>query len=1145
MSKSVMMMKKKRSKQYQARLGGLLLLLALLQQQQTVGAAPVGNLRDIKAIGQGNDNTASAQWELHTGANEQAGLLRISLLRPDLFRIQAAARGDKGKLSEPGNKAAAIVEHEPSGPVAHEFSDAGDHHLLRTSEFALRIYKKPLRFALYQADNRTPLWQEAQPLDQADKLSVQTLASDKAERFYGGGQQNGSFEFKGRQLEISYSGGWEEGDRPSPAPFLMSSRGWGVLRHSWADGSYDLRQPGQITLAHQEGRFDSYYFVGKSIREVLAGYTALTGRARLLPRWAYEYGDADCYNDGDNVKKPGTVPKGWSDGPTGKTPDVIESVARKYREHDMPGGWILPNDGYGCGYTELPEVVQGLAKLGFKTGLWTENGVDKIKWEVGSAGTRAQKLDVAWTGQGYQHSLDANQAAYQGILDNSDARPFLWTVMGWAGTQRYAVTWTGDQSSSWDYIRWHIPTLIGSGLSGQAYATGDVDAIFGGSPETYTRDLQWKSFTPVLMGMSGWAAQARKHPWAYEEPYRSINRRYLKLKMRLMPYMYGLAREAERSGAPLVRGLMWDHPEDPSAHTEAHKYQFMLGRELLVAPVYRSQAASGGWRKDIYLPQGLWFDYWDGRHAQVGKEGRTLDLQVTLDKLPVFVRAGAILPMYPESLYDGEKPKDQLTLDLYPHGDSSTTLYEDDGLTRRYQQGESSQQLISMRAPVSGSGDIRVQVGAVQGSYAGQETQRSIALQLHTHAKPQAVLLQGQVLLEFADAAAFATALQGWYYDAADRLGTVHVKTSKRDIREALDFVVQIAAGTPQTQSSDFPAAPALGRAVPVDSLHVVNRPAEEPGHPLENAFDGKPDSWFRSTRNQAMKTGPHEWVLGLGERRLIDGIELAPRNDKNWKYGQIRDYEVYLADNNGDWGQPVQRGRLELKEGKQAIGFKPTAGRLLRFRVLSVHNPDGDAAGTADPMVSAAAGGSTAAAFNAFAPAEVPPIVLSEFQVMEHRPPAGSATAEPTQRYISDLAALPQGWARDRAASGRPELRMNGLQFRKGLGVRPGASLQLKLDSGWNMFRADVGIDDSCRNAGGAMEFQVWGDGRLLYSSGAVQAPAVVKPELDLRGLQTLQLRSLAGTQVAKAGKPTAVCGNWANATLLGPAGATVQITR
>ena len=224
----------------------------------------------------------------------------------------------------------------------------------------------------------------------------------------------------------------------------------------------------------------------------------------------------------------------------------------------MPGGWILPNDGYGCGYANLPEVVRGLDRYGFKTGLWTENGVDKIAWEVGTAGTRVQKLDVAWTGKGYQFALDANQAAVDGILQNSNSRPMVWTVMGWAGMQRYAVAWTGDQSGSWDYIRWHIPTYIGSGLSAQAYAASDVDGIFGGSPETYVRDLQWKVFTPVLMGMSGWSATERKHPWWFEEPYRSINRSYLKLKNRLMPYMYTYAREAEATGAPIVRGLMWD-----------------------------------------------------------------------------------------------------------------------------------------------------------------------------------------------------------------------------------------------------------------------------------------------------------------------------------------------------------------------------------------------------------------------------------------------------------------------------------------------------------------------------------------------------------------------------------------------------------
>jgi len=1102
---------------------GLASLLALASAELL--AAPIGNLRTLSA-------GAGQQWELvtDTGAHVQ-----VSLPRADVVRIWA---GPKTGLTGPGDKAAAIVVATPAANVEHSVVEQADHVLIRTPALSLRIDRKPLRFTLFRAGDTQPLWREIQPLELGDKQTVQTLSSEKAERFFGGGQQNGRFEFKGKQLQVSYSGGWEEGDRPSPAPFLMSSRGWGMLRNTWSDGSYDLRQNDQISLEHAEPRFDAYYFVGKDVRDVLARYTEWTGRARMLPRWALEFGDADCYNDGDNVKKPGTVPKGWTDGPTGTTPDVIETVARRYRENDMPGGWILPNDGYGCGYSKLPETVQGLAKYGFRTGLWTENGVEKMAWEVGQAGTRVQKLDVAWTGKGYQFSLDANKAAYDGILNNSDGRPFIWTVMGWAGTQRYAVTWTGDQSASWDYIRWHVPTLIGSGLSGQAYATGDVDAIFGGSPETYTRDLQWKAFTPVLMGMSGWAAAERKHPWWFGEPYRSINRRYLKLKLRLTPYMYTLMREAEQSGAPLVRGLMWDNPQDPAAYTEAYKYQYMLGRDLLVAPVYRSQAVSQGWRKSIHLPQGQWFDYWDGRQASADKAGRDIDLPVTLDKLPVFVRAGAILPMYPEMLYDGEKPKDQLTLDLYPQGDSQFTLYEDDGNSRKYQDGAFSQQLIRMQAAGNG---VQVRIAPVDGSYAGQEPRRSYAVRMLLAQRPAAVRAEGaasaaRTLPALADHAAYDAAAEGWYFDATERKGTLHVKTAAQDIRQPLTLAVQgeAAGGAGLLARADdtFPSAPEQGRALTADAMMVLNRPAEESGHPLENAFDGNPTTWFRTARSPAMQGGPHEWTIGFTERRMIDGIELAPRNDQHWMHGQIRDYEIYMGDNNGDWGAPIKRGQLKLQEGTQTISFPPTTGRLLRFRVLSTQNPDGDGASSIDPMVSAANPVGTARAFNAAVPSEVSPITLSEFRIMEHRLPEGPEL----QQYLSDLP-LPNTVAHDRPAGKGAEMRMNGLWFRKGLGVGAASRIDLQLAGNWNLLRADLGVDDSCRTAGG-LQFQVWSNDRLLYDSGLVTAPAVVKPEIDVRGLTQLSLRTLG----ARGSKPAQVCGNWANAALIGTEGATVR---
>jgi alpha-glucosidase len=1087
-------------------------------------AAPLGKLRSISATpAAAASEGAGPSWDL---ATESGALVRVSLVGDDVLRIWA---GPKGKLTDAGDKAAAIVVGKPAAQVEHSVIEQPDHILLRTAKLSLRIDRNPVRFTLYRAGETQPLWREVQPLELGEKASVQTLSSDKSERFFGGGQQNGRYEFKGRQLDVSYSGGWEEGDRPSPAPFLMSSRGWGMLRNTWADGSYDLRQQDLVALQHAEPRFDAYYFVGKDMHEVLARYTEWTGRARMLPRWALEYGDADCYNDGDNVKKPGTVPKGWSDGPTGKTPDVVDSVARKYRENDMPGGWILPNDGYGCGYTNLPDTVQGLAKYGFRTGLWTENGVDKIKWEVGTAGTRVQKLDVAWTGKGYQFSLDANKSAYDGILENSDSRPFIWTVMGWAGTQRYAVAWTGDQSASWDYIRWHVPTLVGSGLSGQAYATGDVDAIFGGSPETYTRDLQWKAFTPVLMGMSGWSANERKHPWWFDEPYRSINRRYLKLKLRLTPYMYTLAHETEQTGAPLVRGLMWDYPSDPGAFTEAHKYQFLLGRDMLVAPVYRSQAVSQGWRKAIHLPQGTWFDYWDGRQATAGAAGRDIDLQVTLDKLPVFVRAGAILPMYPEMLYDGEKPKDVLTLDLYPHGDSSFTLYEDDGNTRQYQKGAFSQQVLRMNET---SGAVTVDIAPVEGSYAGQEPRRAYVLRMLSRQRPSAVDAAGHALKAFTDRAAFDAAAEGWYYDPQERSGTLNVKTAKQDIRQALRVTVRGAQAL-AAQDGVFPSAPELGRALPQDALLVVNRPAEEPGHPLENAFDDKPGTWFRTTRNQSIRTGAHEWTIGFTERRLIDGIEIAPRNDEHWQHGQVRDYEIYVADSNGEWGKPTFTGRLKLQKETQTINFPATAGRLLRFRVLSTQNPDGEGAAATDPMVTAAQPGAAAKAINALQPAEVGPIALSTFRILEARAKEGAEQ----QSFLSDLP-LPKGVGRDRPAGKGKEMRMNGLWFRKGLGVGAASRIDLQLEGNWNLLRADLGVDDSCRSAGG-LQFQVWSGERLLYDSGLVAAPAVVKPEIDVRGLKQLSLRTLG----ARGAQPAQVCGNWANAVLIGTEDATVRM--
>jgi len=229
--------------------------------------------------------------------------------------------------------------------------------------------------------------------------------------------------------------------------------------------------------------------------------------------------------------------------------------------------------------------------------------------------------------------------------------------------------------------------------------------------------------------------------------------------------------------------------------------------------------------------------------------------------------------------------------------------------------------------------------------------------------------------------------------------------------------------------------------------------------------------------------------------------------------------------------GQAKLHGRLKLEKETQTINFPATAGRLLRFRVLSTQNPEGEGAASTDPMVTAAAQ-VPAKAINAMQPAEVGPIALSTFRVLEHRAKEGAEL----QSFLSDLP-LPKGVGRDRPAGKAKEMRMNGLWFRKGLGVGPASRIDLQLEGNWSLLRADLGVDDSCRSAGG-LQFQVWSGERLLYDSGLVTAPAVVKPEIDVRGLRQLSLRTLG----ARGAQPAQVCGNWANAVLLGTEGATIR---
>ena len=422
-----------------------------------------------------------------------------------------------------------------------------------------------------------------------------------------------------------------------------------------------------------------------------------------------------------------------------------QAVLNEYLEYDMPIGYFLPNDGYGAGYGQngynmtggvnadgssseerLAAVAANVdnlevfgdyaASLGVATGLWTQSDLtpdsdSSTYWhtlrdfaaEV-EAGVTTLKTDVAWVGYGYSFQLSGVKEAYEIITtqEEDSSRPNIISLDGWAGSQRYNSVWTGDQTGGdWEYIRFHIPTFIGQSLSGNPNIGSDMDGIWGGDPVIATRDYQWKSFAPQMLDMDGWGSYA-KGPYVHGDPYTGVSRMYLKLKAMMMPYTYTNAYAAanidtgnDDTGMPMVRAMFLEFPDESYAYTEAgSQYQYMWGEYLLVAPVYQdteSDDMGNDVRNGIYLPGGedqIWIDYFTGEQYRGGQVLNGFD--APLWKLPLFVKSGAIIPMYAEhnvvestdsegNEIENGLDKTQRIIEFWPDGDTDYSAIEDDG----------------------------------------------------------------------------------------------------------------------------------------------------------------------------------------------------------------------------------------------------------------------------------------------------------------------------------------------------------------------------------------------------------------------------------------------------------------------------------
>lgn len=774
------------------------------------------NATPVKITGSKKMNTTTVEISLNNGRH-----ILIDFYGENIFRLFVDSTGKS--LRDPIAKPPAqILVNQPRKQVKQmDLKDEGNLVSITTNTISLSFDKSNSLFLVKNLSTGKVVAEQTLPVGFEKSKTIITLKENPGEYFYGGGVQNGRFSHKGKSIAIENQNSWTDGGVASPTPFYWSTNGYGIMWYSFKKGRYDFgsKSKGLVQLSHETNYLDLFFMVNDGAVALLNDFYQLTGHPVLLPKFAFYEGHLNAYNrdywkedstgilfeDGKKYKESQKDNGGIKESLNGEKNNYqfsARAVVDRYKNSDMPLGWVLPNDGYGAGYGQTSTLDSNINNLklfgdyarknGVEIGLWTQSDLhpkdgisallqrDIIK-EVRDAGVRVLKTDVAWVGAGYSFGLNgvadvANITSQYG----NNARPFIISLDGWAGTQRYAAIWSGDQTGGqWEYIRFHIPTYIGSGLSGQPNITSDMDGIFGGkNAPVNIRDFQWKTFTPMQLNMDGWGSNP-KYPDVLGEPATSINRNFLKLKSELLPYTYSIAKIAV-DGLPMIRSMFLEYP---NAYTlgSATKYQFMFGPYFLIAPIYQNTKMDkdgNDIRNGIYLPKGTWIDYFTGERF----DGNAITnyYSTPIWKLPVFVKPGAIIPMTNPNNNISQINKSRRIYEVYPEGNSSFTEYDDDGFTENYKSGKAVHTVI--KSSVSKNKTAVIEVLPSTGGYDGFVKNKETIFKINVSKQPISISAKigNKVvrLSKVSSLAQFETGSNVYFYDNQPSLNQFATKGS-------------------------------------------------------------------------------------------------------------------------------------------------------------------------------------------------------------------------------------------------------------------------------------------------------------------------------------------------------------------------------
>lgn len=512
-----------------------------------------------------------------------------------------------------------------------------------------------------------------------------------------------------------------------PIPWVIETSGWAIFFHA-PFGTFDFTGArSKFTPSSRDAALplDLFLVASSDPAKIMAEYARLTGFAEMPPLWSLGYQQSHR---------------------TLASREEVIAEARTFREKKLPcdamiylgtgfcpSGWNAENGSFTWNRRVFPDpkdVLDELHKQNFRAVAHVvilsdqlhgtvHDSCDLANFDEASASCYwdahrkdfAMGIDGWWPDEGdpldIASRLIRNRMYWEGPqIDRPNERPYALHRNGYAGMQRYgSFLWSGDVYSTWETLKTHIPIAINTSLSGVPYWGTDIGGFVPTkefTAELYLRWFQfgafctlfrchgrnwklrlpwgWNTGDPGPMEISRYEGAAIPDKDQLHNPQvEIICRKYLELRYRMLPYIYSAVRECSVSGIPVMRALWLHYADDPKAVSRGDQY--LWGPNLLVAPVVEPGASS----RQVYLPRGTWFDFWTGERMEGGRE---IARNVDLETIPLFVRAGSILPLGPVKQHVEEKSDEPLSISIFPGADSSFLLYEDDGRSFDYRRGE-------------------------------------------------------------------------------------------------------------------------------------------------------------------------------------------------------------------------------------------------------------------------------------------------------------------------------------------------------------------------------------------------------------------------------------------------------------------------